>query len=160
MTLREIVSADVPEIVAWEQHQENSSFIVPWPAARHLSAMKDPDCRYFMIEDEGRSIGFVLLAGLRGENSAVEFRRIVVAEKGRGFGRAAVEAVKRYCFEELDAHRLWLDVFDDNNRARSLYASAGFRVEGTLRESVKTPGGFRSLVVMSMLQPEYAAAHE
>ncbi len=160
MVLREMTSADVPAVVAWERHSENSAFIMPWSAARHLSALEDADCRYFIIEDEGRSVGFVLLAGLQGENSAIEFRRIVVAEKGQGFGRAAVEAVKGYCFEVLDAHRLWLDVFDDNSRARSLYASAGFRLEGTLRESVKTPGGFRSLVVMSMLQPEYAAARE
>lgn len=155
LVLRETKDSDVATIVGWEQHPDNASFILPWDEDRHLAALRDPDCRYFTLEDGARAVGFVLLAGLSGENEAVEFRRIVVADKGRGYGRAAVEAVKRYCFEEIGKHRLWLDVFEENARARRLYESTGFRYEGTLRDCVKVPGGFRSLVVMSILSPEY-----
>lgn len=53
------------------------------------------------------------------------------------------------------AHRLWLDVFEHNERARALYTSEGFTVEGVLREHVNLHGQWRSLVLMSMLSREY-----
>jgi RimJ/RimL family protein N-acetyltransferase len=58
-------------------------------------------------------------------------------------------------FDDLGAHRLWLDVKKRNERARALYAGEGFVVEGELRESVRVAGGFESMVVMSMLQSEF-----
>jgi RimJ/RimL family protein N-acetyltransferase len=60
-------------------------------------------------------------------------------------------------FRDLGAHRFWLDVKSLNERALALYRSEGFVEEGRLRESVRTDNGFDSLVVMSMLEPEYAA---
>jgi diamine N-acetyltransferase len=67
----------------------------------------------------------------------VEFKRIVVNEKGSGFGHEAVRLVKREVFERYRAHRLWLDVFEHNQRAKALYLSEGFKIEGMLREHVK-----------------------
>jgi RimJ/RimL family protein N-acetyltransferase len=81
--------------------------------------------------------------------------RIVVTDKGKGYGRAAVDAIKRYTFDTLSAHRLWLDVKEHNTRARAVYEKEDFRYEGTLRECLKGPAGFESLVVMSMLEQEY-----
>lgn len=65
-----------------------------------------------------------------------------------------MEAVKQYCFGVLSAHRLWLDVLEENARARSLYESAGFVREGVLHECIKREDGFHSLVVMSILDSE------
>jgi RimJ/RimL family protein N-acetyltransferase len=48
-------------------------------------------------------------------------------------------------FDELGAHRLWLDVFEHNARARHVYRSMGFAEEGV----------DGSLVVMSMGEDEY-----
>jgi RimJ/RimL family protein N-acetyltransferase len=82
---------------------------------------------------------------------------VVVAEKGVGYGRAAVRAVARLAFEELRAHRLWLDVKAQNARARRLYESEGFMTEGVLRECLaRADGGYDSLVVMSLLATDYA----
>jgi RimJ/RimL family protein N-acetyltransferase len=62
---------------------------------------------------------------------------------------------KRFAFDELKAHRLWLDVKQTNARARQLYEAEGFTTEGVLRECLKTDGKYESLVVMSMLRGEY-----
>jgi len=153
--LRAPVPSDAAMIATWERHPDNEAFVVAWDVARHLAAFEDPDLRYFMLDHAGAAVGFVLLAGLTGGHRAVEFRRLVVVEKGRGYGRAAVEAVKRYCFRVLGAHRLWLDVLEQNARARSLYESAGFVPEGMLRECIMRQDGFQSLVVMSILESEY-----
>jgi RimJ/RimL family protein N-acetyltransferase len=58
-------------------------------------------------------------------------------------------------FDELSAHRIWLDVFPHNSRARHIYRSVGFVEEGVLRECVKHGDIYRSLVLMSMLESEY-----
>jgi RimJ/RimL family protein N-acetyltransferase len=98
------------------------------------------------------------LAGLRGEHRNIEFMRLVITEKGQGYGKAAVQTVKRHAFEILAAHRLWLDVKEHNTLARRLYENEDFRYEGTLRECLKVPEGFESLVVMSLLEQEYRNA--
>jgi RimJ/RimL family protein N-acetyltransferase len=68
-----------------------------------------------------------------------------------------LRAVAALAFEEHDIHRPWLDVKPHNERARALYRSEGFVEEGTLRDALYCGGRFESLVVMSMLRPEWAA---
>ena len=74
--------------------------------------------------------------------------------------RTSLRVAKKIAFDDLGAHRLWLDVKLRNERAKALYDSEGFVVEGTLRESVKVAGGFESLTVMSMLRHEFAGRRE
>jgi RimJ/RimL family protein N-acetyltransferase len=83
-----------------------------------------------------------------------------VTRKRAGFGRAAVRAVTLWAFETHGAHRLWLEVKPFNERARAIYAGEGFREEGTLRDVIKGAAGYESLIVMSMLHPEYRAARD
>jgi diamine N-acetyltransferase len=64
---------------------------------------------------------------------------------------------KKIAFDDLGAHRFWLDVQRRNTRARALYDSEGFVLEGELREAVRVPGGFETLAVMSMLAAEFGA---
>ena len=86
---------------------------------------------------------------------------MVVQTKGQGTGRAALRVLKRIAFDDLGAHRFWLDVKALNTRAAGLYETEGFVTEGRLRDAVRvgalTASGFDSLVVMAMLQPEFAA---
>ncbi|CAN5163243.1 hypothetical protein BH18ACI2_BH18ACI2_29430 [soil metagenome] len=98
------------------------------------------------------------MAGLADANQSLEFRRIVVTEKNKGFGKEALRLVKQMVFEELGAHRLWLDVKEYNTRAKHVYELEGFMVEGVLRECIRAESGFESLVVMSMLRGEYEDA--
>jgi RimJ/RimL family protein N-acetyltransferase len=100
-------------------------------------------------------VGYVILAGLIDANQSVEFRRIVITDKGKGYGKQTVEHVKKLAFETYNAHRLWLDVKGQNHRAQAIYQVAGFVIEGTLRECLKSENGYDSLVIMSILQREY-----
>ena len=49
---------------------------------------------------------------------------------GRGLGRPAMEAICARVFDDWGIERFWLDVFEDNARARRVYASLGFRETG------------------------------
>ena len=156
--LAEVGAEDLPWISRAERAADTARWIQPWSADRHRAALGAPDIRYRLLMSDGVRAGFVILAGVGGGHRAVELRRLVVVpgQRGRGVGAQALREVQRTAFHELDAHRLWLDVKAENARALALYRAAGFRVEGTLRECLWEAGGWTSLIVMSMLEREWA----
>ena len=100
-------------------------------------------------------IGYTILAGIQSPHQALEIRRIVVIEKGQGYGREILRWIKAFGFEQLGHHRIWLDVLERNRAAQHLYISEGFVAEGIARESFKTDTGYESAIVMSILESEY-----
>ncbi len=148
---------DLSDIMSMERHEENIPFILSYSYAEHLQAIKGPKQEHLKIiaGEENKVVGFVLLTDVNNPHQSINLKRIVVGEKGKGFGREALKLVKDYCFKQLHCHRLWLDVFDDNTRARHLYQTEGFKEEGILRECIKKEGIYKSLVVMSILENEY-----
>jgi diamine N-acetyltransferase len=157
--LRPTDEPDLPFVLDAEAAADNRRYVAQWTHAHHAAALGDPDLRHLIIErlEDQAPVGYLILAGLESPHRSIEFRRIVVTEKGKGYGRHALRLVKRLAFEERGAHRLWLDVKDHNARARQLYRSESFVEEGTLRECHKIANGYESLVIMSMLEDEYAA---
>lgn len=155
--LRPTMQSDLDFVLSLEQDPDNLPFITPWERTQHEAAIRFPDFRHFIIEagPELDAAGFVILIGCRSQNQSLELKRMVVQAKGQGYGRAALRVVKKVAFDDLGAHRLWLDVKRRNARAKALYDSEGFVVEGELREAVRVQGGFESLVVMSMLETEF-----
>jgi diamine N-acetyltransferase len=158
--LRRTAEGDLDFVLAAEGALENRRFLGQWTRGEHLAALSNPDLAHFVVEnvEAGRPVGYVIMAGLLDANRSVEFRRVVITEKGKGYGREVLRAVKKMAFEELKAHRLWLDVREHNERARRLYESEGFVAEGMLRECVSVGGGWESLVLMSVLEQEYRKA--
>jgi RimJ/RimL family protein N-acetyltransferase len=157
--LRPTMQSDLEFVLSLENDPENLPYITPWERTQHEAAIRFPDFRHFIVEGGPalESAGFLILIGCRSRHQSLELKRMVVRGKGQGVGRAALRTTKKVAFDDLGAHRLWLDVKTHNTRARALYESEGFVVEGVLRESVRTDRGFESLTVMSMLQPEFAA---
>lgn len=155
--LRPTRDADLAFVTRAEADPDTRPFIRRWTIDDHRRALANPDIRHLIVTPaaEDHPLGLIILAGLSGPNQSIEFMRIVITEKGHGYGRAAVRLVERYAFEELGAHRLWLDVKVANHRARALYTSEGFVEEGVQRECLKTEQGFESLILMSMLRHEY-----
>ena len=155
--LKKTQSDDLNFVLRAEQSEENRPFVVQWSKERHSEALINENMAHMVVEAEtdGRRVGYVILAGIGDPNQNIEFKRIVIVEKSKGFGRSTVKAVKHYAFECLGAHRLWLDVLETNRRARTLYESEGFCFEGLLRECWKTANGYQSLILMSILEQEY-----
>ena len=160
--LRPTMQSDLEFVVSLEHDEANLPFITPWERTQHEAAIRFPDFRHFILEGGPGldAVGFLILIGCRSQHQSLELKRMVVQTKGQGYGRAALRVVKKVAFDDLGAHRLWLDVKKRNTRAKALYDSEGFIVEGELRESVKVAGGFESLIVMSMLHAEFNARRE
>ena len=158
--LRPTMQSDIPFVLSLEHDDANLPFITPWERTQHEAAIRFPDFRhFFVVGGDGRdAAGFVILIGCRSQHHSLELKRMVIQDKRQGYGRAALRIAKKIAFDDLGAHRFWLDVKSRNTVAKSLYDSEGFVPEGTLREAVKVPGGFDSMIVMSMLHAEFGAS--
>lgn len=122
---------DARAIAVLECRPENKPFVRGHSESEHRARMADPDVRYLRIEDAaGALIGFALLTGLREGAGGVRLLRIVMDAPGRGLGRQAMLAICALVFDEWGMERFWLDVFEDNPRARHVYESIGFRKTG------------------------------
>jgi diamine N-acetyltransferase len=163
LRLRPTMLSDLDYVVTVERDPANLPFITPWERTQHEGAVRFPDFRHFIVEAGAGTerAGFVILQGCRNPHRSVELKRIVLQSKGHGLGRRCVRTLKQMAFEDLHAHRFWLDVKALNTRAQKLYASEGFVEEGRLRESVRLApqgaDGYDSLIVMSLLDREYQA---
>jgi diamine N-acetyltransferase len=105
---------------------------------------------------DGSLAAYAILAGIQSPHRNVELVRILCAIRGKGLERLVLQRIIAIAFDEIGAHRLWLDAFADNDRARHVFRTAGFK-EGVLREAPLQDGRWRSLVVMSMLESERPA---
>ncbi|WKB52617.1 GNAT family N-acetyltransferase [Eleftheria terrae] len=157
--LRPTLIDDLGYVISVETDPDNLPSITPWDRTQHEAAVRFPDFRHFIVEagDALQPVGFVILVGCRNRHRSIELKRMVIQPKGQGLGRACLRLLKKIAFEDLGAHRFWLDVKVHNTRAKALYDGEGFVEEGRLRECVRTDEGYESLVVMSLLQAEYAA---
>ena len=157
--LRPTMQSDLEFVLSIEHDDVNLPYITPWERTQHEAAIRFPDFRHFIVEGgpDLDAVGFAILIGCRSRHLSLELKRMVIQAKGLGYGRAALRGIKKIAFDDLGAHRLWLDVKTHNKRAKALYDREGFVIEGLLRESVRAADGFDSLVLMSMLQPEFNA---
>ncbi len=128
--LRALRPDELAHVLAWEADPAIAAWILADAAEVHRHRMADPSFSYLAIVHDSRLVGFIVL-GLESHGVRVEFRRIVIAERGRGLGRAAVAALPHFCHKRWGTTSLWLDVFADNVCARHIYAQCGWRETGT-----------------------------
>ena len=154
--LRKTNLEDLEFVIRAERGKENSMYVGQWTKQQHINALEDEDILHIIIEDcDNKKIGYIIISGLKCLNRSIEFKRFVICEKDRGFGKEALGLIKELAFKELNAHRLWLDVRLKNERAKRVYESQGFKAEGILRECIFYNGEYESLIVMSILSSEY-----
>ncbi|MFQ5568446.1 MAG: GNAT family N-acetyltransferase [Rhodothermales bacterium] len=160
ISVRPTTRQDLDYVLRIEHDPENARFVVPWTPAQHRYAVTMSDFAHWIIqaEPQDNAVGYLMLAGLGNRDRNVEFKRLVIEEKGKGYGREALHLVEQVVFTRLRAHRLWLDVMEHNERARRLYHAAGFVEEGILRECLRVDDRYLSLVVMSKLAHEHTEA--
>ncbi len=154
--LRLATLADIPAIIAIERTPMAREFVGQWSEQRHRATLAGGDARYYVSETEwGEVQAYAILRGINEDSRAIELKRIVAAVPERGLGRSILKELMRIAFRELGAHRLFLDVYEDNARARHLYESLGFQYEGILREAAHRDGHWCNLRLMSVLESEY-----
>lgn len=156
INLRATTLEDLDFVLAAEGAEPNRRFIGQWSRDQHTAALDNGDIMHLIVQDRaGERAGYVILTGIQDRNLTVSIQRIVMQTKGCGYGTMTLKLLTNWVFTHTDTHRLWLDIKDYNARAQHVYEGAGFKLEGTLRECVRTEEGFESLQIMSILRQEY-----
>jgi diamine N-acetyltransferase len=156
MKFRSATDSDIAHICRLETLPQFRTFVGSWPPDEHLKNLADPDASYIVAEDEqGNITAFAILRGLLSEHRAVEIKRFVVGVPNQGTGKKFLAEIADRAFSDYGAHRLYLDVFVNNDRARHVYETFGFRKEGIMRDAIYRDGTYHSLVLMSLLDGEY-----
>ena len=63
----------------------------------------------------------------------------------------ATQELIQYAFEELKLHKLYLNVLDENGRARKFYEKCGFVQEGIIKDAVRIKNNYKNLVLYGMI---------
>jgi len=166
--LRAIEREDIPTFVRWFNDPEIRSYLLmyrPMSMAaeeRWFEGLADrTDDFAFAVEaligEQWVHIGNVGLHNMDWKNSHCTFG-IALGEKqywSQGYGTKAAKTILRYAFNELNLHRVELEVFAYNKRAIRCYEKAGFRHEGTRRQSRFHDGQYHDALRMGILREEF-----
>ncbi|WP_329547504.1 GNAT family N-acetyltransferase [Streptomyces sp. NBC_01356] len=90
----------------------------------------------------GRNCTFRTLIGPRG--------------RGRGIGTEATRLIVGHGFEQLGLHRIALELYSHNHRARRVYEKVGFVEEGVRRQTQLRDGEWADETLMAILAHEWA----
>ena len=123
---------------------------------------EDPHTVAYAIEtSDGEFLGGVGLHHIDSRNRSAELGIGIARPEdwGRGFGTEAALLMLRHAFEELNLHRVYLRVYDYNERGQRSYKKLGFVEEGRHREAHFRHGAWHDVVVMAILADEFFAAH-
>ena len=158
ISIRTAVTVDGPGLVRLDRatwSPENA--VVPlWPEDTDFFARRSPD-DVLVAEQDGATVGYVAL----GSPTPLECNRHVLHVQGlavdpsaqrQGVGRRLVEAAAEEAARR-GVRKLGLRVLGGNASARALYASAGFVVEGVLRDEFRLDGRFVDDVLMARPLP-------
>lgn len=150
--LRPARDEDAPHFIRWANEPEFAwhqwgrkpgRFADAAAVSAWLKLFADRDGHMFVIEHDGRAIGFANYRDWRPKPRSCEIG-IGIGEPAlwsKGLGRDALRALMRHLTDDLGAHRVTLSVLAFNDRAIASYKACGFEVEGIERDAVMTDRG-------------------
>lgn len=167
IVLRPLEVADSAQVLAWRNSETVAPYmytshrIEPDEHARWLEAVIACDAkRYWIVEWDDRPVGLANVVGIDRERSRCEWAYYLAdpATRGRGVGACVEYLVLRHVFEGLGLHKLWCEVFVENEGVWRLHESFGFRREASFRGHVRKDGRYFDVLGLGLLAEEWPAA--
>lgn len=167
MLLRSVTVDDVPALMPMFQDADASRLtgshdtgvrdetqLRTWYSTRRV---QDDRLDLAVVEQStGHVIGEAVLNEWDPGNESCSFRICLVPGiRGHGLGTEATRLIVGYGFEQLGLHRISLEVYAFNPRARRVYEKVGFVAEGVLRDALLWEGKRVDAMVMAILAPEW-----
>jgi diamine N-acetyltransferase len=167
--LRPLERADAPTLVPWVNDPEVSRTILLHRPMNleaevafidRVNASEHDVVLGVMTKDSDKLIGATGLHHIDFKNRHAAFALSLgdKEEWGKGYGTEATALVVKYAFETLNLNRVWLHVFEYNERAVRVYEKTGFRREGVLRQDMYREGRYWNTYVMAILREEWEAS--
>ena len=126
--LRPSTPGDLGFVTALERDPANRDYIGQWADAEHLDAIARRAGReHWIIERDGAPAGYLIAFDGRDLGAGIYVKRILVGDKVRGTGTAALAAFLDRACARPGVEFVWLLVRDWNARAQAVYTKLGFR---------------------------------
>ncbi len=166
--LRPLERADAPALVPWFNDPE-----VLRTVARHRPInLQEEEAWLERTQGSEHDLGLGIvpratdqLVGVTGLHQ-MDFKNrhaafgIIIGDKenwGKGYGTEATGLLIQYAFDTLNLNRVWLHVYEFNERGIRAYEKVGFRREGLLRQDCYREGRYWNTIVMGILREEWEA---
>jgi diamine N-acetyltransferase len=167
--LRAIEREDLPHFVVWLNDPEvrrNLQLFQPLSLTQEEEwfngiLQRPVDEQPLVIEikiaDGWQAVGNVGLFAIRNADRAAE-TGIFIGEKslwGQGYGTEVMTLMLKHGFKELNLNRIFLRVYETNQRGLRAYEKAGFKQEGRLRQDRFMDGKYIDVLLMSVIRSEW-----
>ena len=166
--LRAVDESDVDDILTWVNDKNvigNLAAFAGKPLTREdelawvRKVRTSNDERVFTVlrASDDRYLGQVGLHQIFWRSKVARAAAIIASkdDMGRGYGSAAIASLLNVAFGELALHKVWLMVFEKNERSRRTWSRLGFQQEGVLRDEYFHEGAWHNMVRMGLLQHEW-----
>lgn len=108
------------------------------------------------LKDSKQIIGEVVFNEFDDCSNNVNFRVLMSQSyRNQGLGSEAIHLFIQYGFEQLNLHKISLEVFSFNPRAEHVYTKVGFKLEGIKREDFKYNDKYIDTKIFGLLKSEY-----
>jgi RimJ/RimL family protein N-acetyltransferase len=161
--LRPIKLSDAPAIVKWSRDPEVTKFLsmgkrtLPEERQWIMDKSKNKDEKIFAIETlDHKHIGNTGLH-LNLKNKKAGFG-IFIGDKNYwscGYGTDATKMILDYGFKKFKLHKIFLDVYDYNQRAINLYLNMGFELAGIKKDDRLRNNKFYNAYYMELLSKNW-----
>ena len=116
----------------------------------------DPTERHFAVErkDDRTHIGNASIHDIDWVSRTAWFGLFIGEPTAwnRGFGGDAIGTLVRFAFDEMNLHKLRINVFDYNERAKHVLNGHGFKEEGKLLRDFYREGAWHDIVIFSIFR--------
>lgn len=124
--LRSSDESELTHIFNLEQQEGVREYIAPDTLEKHYINFAKSNITYLTIEADKEFAGYMILI-YEPDTMSVECTRFVVSKQGKGIGQQALQLVEDYCKATFQVKRIWLDVFDFNDRGYHIYTKLGYQ---------------------------------
>lgn len=163
LVLGKFDSADEQTILQWRNDADLKRLTGPgaFVPVHEVDLADSPNKVQFAIREmeTGALLGWIALQDISWTNRVADLSVYLgeAAHRGQGLGSEAISVLLRYGFDELNLHRIQLEVVGYNVAAIRTYEELGFRKEGVLREYGQRDQQRFDLLQYGMLANEFRA---
>lgn len=164
--LKELSASDMPAVNRWRNDPELVSHLASpyrfvnaetdrdWFESYQRSRSTQVRCCIWTLRRPHRRVGLVSLTGIDPVHRSAEFHVMIGEDRdrGAGLGTEATRLMLDHAFFNLNLHRVYLTVLEENRRAVAVYRKLGFKREGVLRQAAFKQGAYKDLVLFSVLR--------
>ena len=161
--LRAFEPANVQSDALFVNHPETARLMyrgIPFPATMEdemqfissQSRLTRGEYQFAVETLSGEMVGRCGIASVDWKNRCAELNILIGHPfRQKGYGRDALSLLCRFCFDQMNLHRLKVSVLSSNTGAVRCYLSCGFEQEGCLRQEVFRDGTYLDVLLMGRL---------